>query len=109
MKNSAIAGASIFSAVPAIVWSAFRFIAENDSRSEKIAPAIAAVSIARMKVVCGCSANQGIFLMLSAKTAPIKAPNIIIPSRAILIIPLLSAYIPASATISSGTVKIRVF
>ena len=45
-KNSTRAGASIFSAVPPMVWSALRLMAAKANSSEKTAPSRAATSMA---------------------------------------------------------------
>ena len=111
MKNSTRAGASRFSAVPPMVWSAFRLTEAKESSRENTAPMMAATSMA--STMKPCRATQSPAAFASAKTpafwvrltnsTPMKAPKIMIPSRARLMMPLRSAKTPASATIIRGT------
>ena len=110
MKKRTSAGAKRFSAVPPTVWSARRSTEAKDSSSEKIAPIAAAVSmasssspwrvpqspaaLAARKTCCPC--------IVRTKRTPMKAPKIMMPSRARLMMPLRSAKTPARATIISG-------
>ena len=94
-----------------MVWSAFRFTEAKDSSRENSAPMAAATSMARnMKpwsatqspAALAASKTPACWVRLTNKT-PAKAPKIIIPSSARLMMPLRSANTPASATIISGT------
>ena len=103
IKNNTMAGAIIFRAVPPMVWSALRVMAEKDKSSEKAAPHIAATIRASIISICPCSWPKTLFCcIILTNSTPINAPNIMIPSRARLITPLRSANIPARATIIRG-------
>ena len=109
-RNSTSAGASMFSAVPPMVWSALRLMAANANSSENTAPSIAATSMASSRYPCSATqlsaafaaSNQPIACIIRTNSTPIKAPKIIIPSNARLMIPLRSAKMPASATTING-------
>lgn len=111
MKNSTRAGAIRFSAVPPMVWSAFRLTEAKESSRENTAPRMAATSMASsMKPWSATQSPAALasekipaFWVTLTKRTPANAPKIIMPSRARLIMPLRSANTPASATIISGT------
>ena len=109
-RNSTSAGAIMFSAVPPIVWSARRLMDAKDSSSEKMAPIMPAASIASSSRPCSVTQSPAalaarmppLACMMRTNITPMKAPKIMIPSRARLMIPLRSANTPASATIING-------
>ena len=111
MKNSTMAGARRLRAVPPMVWSAFRLTAAKLSSSEKAAPSAAEMSIARssrpwsvtQSPAALAASNTSNCWALRTKSTPMKAPKIMMPSRARFMMPLRSAKTPASATIMSGT------
>ena len=107
-STTAKAGASIFNAVPPIVWSAFRFIAAKASSKEKTAPAKAEIPIVISIAIIGWAGPKPDRLNVLSTKHPISAPIIIIPSSAIFITPLLSENIPPSATSIKGIANIIV-
>ena len=99
-----MAGASRFRAVPPMVWSAFIFTAEKLSSRENSAPAAAVTTRASRRRPWAASSFQPPSCMMRTNQAPTKAPIIMMPSRARLMMPLRSANTPARATRISGTV-----
>ena len=111
IRNSTRAGAIRFSAVPPMVWSARRLMDAKLSSRENTAPMAAATSMVSSSSPCRATQSPA---CLAASTAwdpcisrtnstPMKAPKIMMPSRARLMIPLRSANTPARATIIRGT------
>ena len=103
VSTMANAGASMFSAVPPIVWLALRCTEAKASSMENTAPDSAATSMARKTASCGCNSPQP-FKSIARKNKQLKsAPMIIMPSRAMLMMPLRSENMPPRATSRSGT------
>ena len=97
--------ASIFMAVPVMVWSALKLIAATAKVREKTRPNKAAARMVQITIT-GAPMVTGINFMTSA---PPRAPIHIMPSRPMLITPDRSAKQPPSATSSRTDAKIRVY
>ena len=94
----------MFSAVPPMVWSAFRLMAANASSSEKRMPAAPATRIAMRRPIWllpTVSPQPAVFMARSTRQ-PQRAPMIMMPSMAMLMMPERSEYIAPNATSSSG-------
>ena len=93
-----------------MVWSAFKFTDAKLSSRENSAPISAATSMASSSKPCNvtqspaslAAAKVPASCIYRTKYTPTKAPKIIIPSSARLMMPLRSANTPASATIMRG-------
>ena len=94
ISTVAVAVASIFSAVPARVWSALKLMHATARRSDETIPTSAATTRVRITISPGgvVAGNKTIVI------APPIAPKTMIPSRPILITPERSENMPPRAT-----------
>ncbi len=102
----AAAVASMFMAVPVMVWSALKLMAATASKSEYSMPA-AALATSVVRIMTGAPpASTGKNFITSA---PPRAPITMMPSKPILITPLRSEKHPPRATSISTEANRRVY
>ena len=101
----AAAVASIFIAVPVMVWSALKLMAATASNSEKTRPN-RALTMTVVMTMTGAPTETG---MNFSTRAPPRAPMTMMPSRPMLITPLRSAKQPPKATSIRTDAKIKVY
>src|SRR5574344_1966359 len=94
------ATATVLSAVPTIVWSAFNLIDTKDKRKEKRIEKTMAMMQAKKKMICTPAkvvqshVPSAAVFMIWRKRIPVNPPKTIEPSRAMLIMPEHSENIP---------------